>query len=342
MPPCPPAESPHEQSVACPTASSPQTGEGAVPDHRADTLFLQAPVSTPHTPPPQITGHMGSRARFPEPFLPSGLPGWAISPQGPGPFQPHVTAARPLLLSKGARAFQEVIPTGLGHVTVTHPLAAQGDGSGGLRGGQPPGGDTFRHQMFCVLAAPGPTRPGGAQCLAPAFRSLLEQRTGLTAFHGRRGDELQAETGHRAAGACRPKSPLPAPPPPRPTPPAPLPEGHRPPTGALSPGYPPASPRGSESVPQAGPTPTDRVRGWPGPRWLRRTPGGSSQGREPAPPPPGPVLRLGPWGLHSGARHQGQAGLCLWVHRRVPVLRPLLGREPQRTLRAAPRHPGTS
>lgn len=225
---------------------------------------------------------------------------------------------------------------------MTHPLAAQGDGSGGLRGGQPPGGDTFRHQMFCVLAAPGPTRPGGAQCLAPAFRSLLEQRTGLTAFHGRRGDELQAETGHRAAGACRPKSPLPAPPLPRPTPPAPLPEGHRPPTGALSPGYPPASPRGSESVPQAGPTPTDRVRGWPGPRWLRRTPGGSSQGREPAPPPPGPVLRLGPWGLHSGARHQGQAGLCLWVHRRVPVLRPLLGREPQRTLRAAPRHPGTS
>ena len=121
----------------------------------------------------------------------------------------------------------------------------------------------------------------------------------------------------RAAGRDGPPScgrpqaevptPCPAPTSPHPSSSAPVrsPSSNR----ALSPGYPPASSRGSESVTQAGPTPTDRVGGGLGPGGCEGPPGGSSQGREPVLPPPGPGLCLGPWGLHSGAGHQSQAGL---------------------------------
>lgn len=154
MPPCPPAEGPHEQSVAYPTASSPRFGGGAVIGHRADTLFLQAPGSrrSPHPAPTDHRPH-GLQSPLPRAVLTEQTPWLGHQPvrARPVPASRHSRPSTPP--SKGRPGLPRGHPNG---ARSRHRDAP----AGGLRGVQSPVGDTFGHQTLCVLAAPGPPWPG--------------------------------------------------------------------------------------------------------------------------------------------------------------------------------------
>lgn len=74
-------------------------------------------------------------------------------------------------LPKGTWDFQEVILTGLSHVTMTHLQAAQGYSAGGLRGGQSPVYNNCHHQTL--------PRPGGHRAQHRATLGLPEPEAGL-------------------------------------------------------------------------------------------------------------------------------------------------------------------